>query len=64
MANISEGSTTIIIAHRLSTIKNADKIIVISNGRIEEIGTHDELFEKGGIYRELYEKQLVCQQIA
>jgi len=46
MANISEGSTTIIIAHRLSTIKNADKIIVISNGRIEEIGTHDELFEK------------------
>jgi len=64
MANISEGSTTIIIAHRLSTIKNADKIIVISNGRIEEIGTHEELFEKGGIYREFYEKQLVCQQIA
>lgn len=64
MANISGGSTTIIIAHRLSTIRNADKIIVVDNGRIEEIGTHEELLEKGGIYRQLYEKQLNHQQIA
>ncbi|NLC69236.1 MAG: ABC transporter ATP-binding protein [Clostridiaceae bacterium] len=64
MANISGGSTTIIIAHRLSTIRNADKIIVVDDGRIQEIGTHDELLEKGGIYRQLYERQLSCQQIA
>jgi len=62
MANISEGRTTIIIAHRLSTIRNADKIIVIDKGRIKEIGTHDELLRKGGLYRQLYEKQLVYQQ--
>jgi ATP-binding cassette subfamily B multidrug efflux pump len=64
MANISGGSTTIIIAHRLSTIRNADKIIVINNGRIEEIGTHEELLEKGGLYRQLYEKQQNYRQIA
>lgn len=58
MANISGGNTTIIIAHRLSTIRNADKIIVVDNGRIAEIGTHEELFEIGGIYHKLYEKQL------
>ncbi|MDN5276379.1 MAG: ATP-binding cassette, subfamily multidrug efflux pump [Clostridiales bacterium] len=64
MANISGGRTTIIIAHRLSTIRNADKIIVIDKGRIKEIGTHDELIKKGGLYRQLYEKQLVYQCIA
>ncbi|MFO7153527.1 MAG: ABC transporter ATP-binding protein [Caldicoprobacter oshimai] len=64
MANISGGRTTIIIAHRLSTIRNADKIIVIDKGRIKEIGTHDELIKKGGLYRQLYEKQLSYQCIA
>ena len=64
MANISKNSTTIIIAHRLSTIRNADKIFVIDDGRIKETGTHDQLMEKGGIYRQLYERQLNYQWIA
>jgi ATP-binding cassette subfamily B protein len=64
MANIAEGSTTIIIAHRLSTIRNADNIIVIDNGRIKEMGTHEQLMEKGGVYRQLYERQLNYQWIA
>ena len=49
--------TTIAIAHRLSTVKNADEIIVMSEGRIVERGTHDQLIELGGIYRKLYDMQ-------
>lgn len=54
---ISENKTTIIIAHRLSTVKNADRIIVLDEGRISEIGTHSELYEKGGIYKKLCDMQ-------
>nr|MDO8100384.1 ABC transporter ATP-binding protein [Candidatus Njordarchaeota archaeon] len=49
--------TSIIIAHRLSTVRNADRILVIDNGRIVEEGSHIELMEKGGLYRHLYEMQ-------
>ena len=47
--------TTFIIAHRLSTIKNADKIVVLNEGRVEQIGPHDALFSEDGLYRELYD---------
>jgi subfamily B ATP-binding cassette protein MsbA len=52
-----KGRTTIIIAHRLSTIRNADKIVVLCDGRIDQCGTHDELMEQGGTYLKLYTTQ-------
>ena len=52
-----QGRTSIIIAHRLSTILKADKILVVKDGVIAEQGTHEELLETGGVYRELYETQ-------
>lgn len=54
---LMKDKTTIIIAHRLSTIQNADKIVVISEGKIVQEGRHDDLVSKPGIYRDLYEKQ-------
>ena len=47
----------IVIAHRLSTIRNADLILVMRDGDIVEQGTHEELMEKGGFYREIYQAQ-------
>lgn len=52
-----EGKTTIIIAHRFSTVRNADKIVVIDKGRIAEMGNHEELIKKKGIYYSLYSLQ-------
>ncbi|MBQ8443869.1 MAG: ABC transporter ATP-binding protein [Clostridia bacterium] len=57
MDRLTEGRTSFVIAHRLSTIKNSDKIIVMQDGNIVEIGNHTELLEKGGIYKELYTSQ-------
>jgi subfamily B ATP-binding cassette protein MsbA len=51
------GRTTFVIAHRLSTIQNADKILVVEDGRLIERGTHTELLEQNGIYRRLYDLQ-------
>ena len=57
MDRLTKGRTSFVIAHRLSTIKNADKIIVMKDGNIVEIGTHQELLDKGGAYRDLYVSQ-------
>ena len=54
---LMEGRTSIVIAHRLSTILKADRILVVKDGVITEQGTHEQLLEKGGTYRELYETQ-------
>ena len=54
---LMEGRTSIVIAHRLSTILKADRILVVKDGVIAESGTHEELLQKGGVYRELYETQ-------
>ena len=57
LEKLMKDRTSIVIAHRLSTILKADRILVVANGTISEQGTHDELLQKNGIYRELYETQ-------
>lgn len=59
LSKLMEGRTTIMVAHRLSTIQHADKIIVMHQGRIQESGTHQELLRQDGMYKKLYELQLV-----
>lgn len=59
LSRLMEGRTTIMVAHRLSTIQHADKIIVMHQGRIQESGTHQELLRQDGMYKKLYELQLV-----
>ncbi len=61
MTKLMRGRTSFVIAHRLSTIKNADRILVLRDGNIVEIGKHDELLERQGFYAELYYSQFVKQ---
>ena len=57
LAELCVGRTTLVVAHRLSTVRKADQILVINKGKIEECGTHDQLVEKNGIYKNLYDSQ-------
>jgi len=57
LETLLKGRTSIVIAHRLSTIRNADRIYVIDQGQVVEVGTHEQLVASGGLYRTLYEKQ-------
>ncbi|OYP60422.1 hypothetical protein CG709_00125, partial [Lachnotalea glycerini] len=58
LEKLSRNRTTIIIAHRLSTVKKVDKIVVLDQCEIAEMGTHEELLNKNGIYAKLYPKSL------
>lgn len=57
LSNLMKNRTTLVIAHRLSTIQNADRIVVLDRGTIAEIGSHEELLRKGGLYRRLHAMQ-------
>jgi len=59
VGRLLSGRTAVVIAHRLGTIRNADVICVVHNGRIVERGGHDTLLKRGGVYRELYDKQFI-----
>jgi ATP-binding cassette subfamily B protein len=64
LRQVMQGRTTIFISHRVSTVRNADKIAVLHQGRIVELGTHDELLARDGYYTELYNKQLLEEELA
>ncbi len=63
MKTIMQGRTTIIISHRVSSAKLANKIIVLNDGVLAEEGTHEALLERNGIYRELYERQMMTDEV-
>jgi ATP-binding cassette, subfamily B, multidrug efflux pump len=63
LRGVMRGRTTILISHRTSTVKNADQIVVLRQGRIIERGTHDQLLERGGYYADLYQKQLLEEEL-
>ncbi|HXW60991.1 MAG TPA: ABC transporter ATP-binding protein [Candidatus Acidoferrales bacterium] len=64
LREVIHGRTTILIAHRISTVKDADQIIVLRGGRITERGTHEQLLALGGYYADLYQKQLLEEELA
>jgi ATP-binding cassette, subfamily B, multidrug efflux pump len=64
LRDVMHGRTTIFISHRVSTVRNADRIAVLHGGRIVELGTHDELLALNGYYSELYNKQLLEEELA
>ncbi len=64
LRDVMKGRTTIFISHRVSTVRNADRIAVLHGGRIVELGTHDELLALNGYYSDLYNKQLLEEELA
>jgi ATP-binding cassette subfamily B protein len=64
LREVMQGRTTIFISHRVSTVRNADRIAVLHSGRIVELGTHEELLSRNGYYTDLYNKQLLEEELA
>jgi ATP-binding cassette subfamily B multidrug efflux pump len=64
LREVMHGRTTILISHRVSTVRNADRIAVLHDGEIVEYGTHDELIQREGYYTDLYNKQLLEEELA
>ncbi|HLJ17305.1 MAG TPA: ABC transporter ATP-binding protein [Bryobacteraceae bacterium] len=63
LANVMRGRTTILISHRISTVRNADRIFVLDHGEIVEQGSHEGLLSAGGYYADLYQKQLLEEEL-
>jgi ATP-binding cassette subfamily B protein len=64
LREVMKGRTTIFISHRVSTVRNADRIAVLDRGRVVELGTHEELLMRNGYYSDLYNKQLLEEELA
>lgn len=63
LERLMKGRTTFVVAHRLSTVRNADRIVVLAQGKIEEIGPHEQLLEQQGLYAQLYQRQAGLSQV-
>ena len=63
LASLMRDRTTILISHRISTVQNAHRIVVLDRGSIVETGTHEDLQRRGGYYAELYQKQLLEEEL-
>ncbi len=59
LTRLMRGRTTFVVAHRLATVRSADRVAVLADGRLAELGTHDELISKGGLFARLHRLQTV-----